>query len=265
MCPVLFRLGGLSVYAYGFFLAMGFVAGAHSAVLMAKKEGISIERVIDLFFYTIFSAIVGARLLFVLIHYDFYLKNPLHVFRIWEGGLVFYGGLVLAAGVSIGYMWRHRLPIWKMVDLFSPSVALGLFLGRMGCFFAGCCYGKATDLPWAVTFTDPNSLARLNIPLHPTQLYDAVNGLAIFFFLMWMKRRKSFDGEIFWLFLLLYSVTRFLIEMLRDDPRGFLFGTLLSTSQAVGIVLAVVSFFMLFYLRGRKGRAETENGYTGNR
>jgi len=255
MFPVLFRWSGLTVYAYGFFLATGFVAGAIFAILAARREGISIERIIDLFFYTIFSAIVGSRLLFVLVNFDFYRKNPLHVFRIWEGGLVFYGGLVLAAGVSIGYMRRHRLPIWKMADLFSPSVALGLFFGRVGCFFAGCCYGKATDLPWAVTFTDPNSLARLNTPLHPAQLYDAANGLAIFFFLLWMRRRKAFDGEIFWLFLLLYSVTRFLIEMLRGDPRGFLFGTLLSTSQAVGIFLAIVSFFMLFYLKRRKGRA----------
>ena len=255
MCPVLFRLGGLAVYAYGFFLAMGFIAGGVLAILVARREGIPSERIIDLFFYTVFSAIVGARLLFVLINFDFYRKNPLHVFRIWEGGLVFYGGLVLAAAVSIGYMWRRRLAVWKMADLFAPSVALGLFFGRLGCFFAGCCYGKETDLPWAVTFTDPNSLARLNIPLHPTQLYDAANGLAIFFFLMWMKRGKRFDGEIFWLLVLLYSVTRFLIEMLRGDPRGFFWDSLLSTSQAIGVVLAFVSLFMLFYLKRRKGSA----------
>jgi len=253
MCPVLFRLGGLTIYAYGFFLALGFAAGAAFAILVARREGIPLERIIDLFFYTVFSAIVGSRLLFVLINFDFYLKNPLHVFRIWEGGLVFYGGLVLAAGVSIAYLWRRRLPLWETADLFAPSVALGLFFGRIGCFFAGCCYGKETDLPWAVTFTDPNSLARLNIPLHPTQLYDAANGLAIFLFLMWMRRRKAFDGEIFWLFVILYSVTRFLIEMLRGDPRGFLLDSLLSTSQAVGVVLALVSLFMLFYLKRKKG------------
>ena len=255
MSPVLFRLGGLSIYAYGFFLALGFVAGAALAIFVARREGIPLERIIDLFFYTVFSAIVGSRLLFVLINFDFFRKNPLNVFRIWEGGLVFYGGLVLAAGVSIAYMWRRRLPIWKMADLFAPSVALGLFFGRIGCFFAGCCYGKEADLPWAVTFTDPNSLARLNIPLHPTQLYDAANGLVIFLFLIWMTRRKTFDGEIFWLLLFLYSVLRFLVEMLRGDPRGFLLDSILSTSQAVGVVLAILSFYMLFYLRRRKGSA----------
>jgi phosphatidylglycerol---prolipoprotein diacylglyceryl transferase len=252
MRPVLFRLGGLTVYAYGFFLAMGIVAGALLAFVEARREGIPIERMIDLFFYSVISAVVGARLLFVIINFDSYRNNPLHVFRVWEGGLVFYGGLVLAAGVSIGYMRRRRLAVWKMADLFAPSVALGLFFGRVGCFFAGCCYGKETTLPWAVTFTDPASLALRNLPLHPTQLYDAGNGLAIFFFLIWLKRRKTFDGEVFWLFLSLYSVTRFFIEIMRGDPRGFLWDGFLSTSQFVGTVLAIVSLFMLFYLGKRE-------------
>jgi phosphatidylglycerol:prolipoprotein diacylglycerol transferase len=112
---------------------------------------------------------------------------------------------------------------------------------------AGCCYGKETSLPWAIVFTNPESLARLNVPLHPTQLYDAVNGLAIFFFLNWMEKRKTFDGQIFWLFLFLYAITRFFIEILRGDPRGFLFGDLLSTSQAIGVLLGIFSLFMLFY------------------
>ncbi len=249
MHPILFRIGGFTVYAYGFFLTLGFVLGALLAARKAQKEGIPFERVVDLFFYTILSAIIGSRVLFVLINFDVYRTNPLQIFKIWEGGLVFYGGLLLAVGVSIGYLRWHRLPIWKMADLFSPFIALGLFFGRVGCFFAGCCYGKETSLPWGITFTDPNSLARLNVPLHPTQLYDAANGLAIFFFLNWMERRKTFDGQILWLFLFLYSTTRFFIEMLRDDPRGFLFQDLLSTSQGIGVFLAILSLFMLFYLK----------------
>jgi phosphatidylglycerol:prolipoprotein diacylglycerol transferase len=140
------------------------------------------------------------------------------------------------------------------LDLVSPLLALGLFFGRIGCFFAGCCYGKETSLPWGVVFTNPNSLARLNVPLHPTQLYDAANGLAIFLFLIWRERRKAFDGQIFSLFLLLYSITRFFIEMLRGDPRGFLFQNLISTSQGIGIFLAILSIFMLFFLEKRDGR-----------
>jgi phosphatidylglycerol:prolipoprotein diacylglycerol transferase len=249
MHPILFRLGGLAVYAYGFFVAIGFVAGVIFATLRARKEGIPFEKVVDLFFYTVLSAILGSRILFVLINLDVYRENPLQIFKIWEGGLVFYGGLILAIGVSIGYMRWHRLPIWKFADLFSPSIALGLFFGRIGCFFAGCCYGRETSLPWGIIFTDPNSLARLNVPLHPTQLYESTSSLIIFFFLNWMEKKKTFDGQLFWLFLFLYSVTRFFIEMLRDDPRGFLFRGLLSTSQGIGIFLAILSIFVLFYLK----------------
>jgi phosphatidylglycerol---prolipoprotein diacylglyceryl transferase len=105
-----------------------------------------------------------------------------------------------------------------------------------------------------VVFKNPDSLARLNVPLHPTQLYDAANGLAIFFFLNWMERRKTFDGQIFWLFLFLYSITRFFIEIFRGDPRGFLFGDFLSTSQGVGILLAILSIFVLFYMKKQSRR-----------
>jgi len=253
MYPILFRFGSLTIYAYGFFLALGFIAGLVLATITARKEGVAFERVVDLFFYTVLSAIIGSRILFVLINFDVYRDNPLQIFKIWEGGLVFYGGLILAVGVSIGYMRWNRLPIWKWADLFSPPIALGLFLGRIGCFFAGCCYGKETSLPWGVIFADPNSLARLNIPLHPVQLYEAGSNLAIFFFLKWREKRKAFEGQIFWLFLFLYSVTRFFIEMLRGDPRGFLFQKLFSTSQAIGVGLVIASLFMLFYLnRGQR-------------
>jgi len=254
MYPILFRLGGFNVYSYGFFVALGFVAGVVLAGLRARKKGIPFERIVDLFFYSVLSAILGSRILFVLVNLDIYRENPLAVFKIWEGGLVFYGGLVLAIGVSLVYMKWHRLPIWKFADLFSPSIALGLFFGRIGCFFAGCCYGKETSLFWGVTFRDMNSLARLNVPLHPTQLYEAASSLAIFFFLDRLEGKKTFDGQVFWFFLLLYSTARFFIEILRDDPRGFLFGEMLSTSQGIGILLAMISILMLFYLERMQRR-----------
>lgn len=177
--------------------------------------------------------------------------------------MVFYGGLILAIIFSIWYMRRHKLPIWKIADHISPLISLGLFFGRIGCFLAGCCYGKETSLPWGVTFTNPNSLARLNVRLHPTQLYEAAIALAIFFFLNWREKKKTFDGQIFWLFLFMYAVTRFFTEMLRGDPRGSLFSALLSTSQGIGIFLAIISFFMLFYLKKGQG-GNGKNGSFGN-
>jgi phosphatidylglycerol:prolipoprotein diacylglycerol transferase len=256
MHPILFQFGSFSIYAYGFFITVGFVTTLLLASLKIRKSkiGISFGNLVDLFFYTVLSAIIGSRALFILINFDDYRQNPMQIFKIWEGGLVFYGGLLLAIGVSLWYMRWHRLPIWKVADLISPLISLGLFFGRIGCFFAGCCYGKETSLPWGVIFKHPDSLAPLNIPLHPTQLYDAANGLAIFFFLNWMEKRKTFDGEIFWLFLFLYAITRFFIETLRGDPRGFLFGNLLSTSQGIGIPLAIFSLFMLFYMKKRYRR-----------
>jgi len=256
MCPILFQSGGFIVYAYGFFIAVGFVASLVLASLKIRnsKIGISFGNLVDLFFYTVLSSIIGSRLLFVIINFNDYRQNPMGIFKIWEGGLVFYGGLLLAIGVSLWYMRWHRLPIWKVADLISPLIALGLFFGRIGCFSAGCCYGKETSLPWGVVFKHPDSLAPLNIPLHPAQLYDAANGLAIFFFLNWMEKRKTFDGQIFWLFLFLYAITRFFIETLRGDPRGFLFGNLLSTSQGIGVPLAIFSLFMLFYMKNKYRR-----------
>ncbi len=253
MYPILFRPDGFTIYSYGFFLILGIVVSGILAIQRVRKEGLPVpfERVADLFFYSVLSAVIGSRILFVLINVDLYRDNPLRIFKIWEGGLVFYGGLILAVGVSIVYMRRHRLPVWKLFDLVSPSLALGLFFGRIGCYFAGCCYGKETLLPWGVIFTDPNSLAQLNVSLHPTQLYDAANGLAIFLFLLWKEKRKAFDGQMFFLFLLFYSVIRFFIEMLRGDPRGFLFRDLISTSQGIGIFMAILSVFMLFFLKRR--------------
>ncbi|HSB05344.1 MAG TPA: prolipoprotein diacylglyceryl transferase [Thermodesulfobacteriota bacterium] len=254
MCPILLQLDGFTVYAYGSILALGIVVGGILILLKARREKISLERVIELFFLAIFSGLVGSRGLYVLIELPLFRENPVKIFRIWEGGLVFYGGLLLAVAMTIGYMKWYQLPIWKMADLFAPSVALGLFFARIGCFMAGCCYGKETSLPWGITFTDPHSLARLNIPLHPTQFYEAAGGFALFLFLTRREKRKSYDGQIFWLFLLLYSVLRFLIEIVRDDPRGFLFGMFLSTSQTVGIFLAILSLFMLNYLGRRRRR-----------
>jgi phosphatidylglycerol---prolipoprotein diacylglyceryl transferase len=254
MHPILCRLDGFTIYSYGFLIVVGFAVGFLLAIRNARRSGVPFERVVDLFFYSLLSSMIGARILFVLTDFDFFRRHPSKILAIWEGGLVFYGGLLLAVVVCAAYMKWHGLPVWKLADLFSPPIALGLFFGRIGCFLAGCCYGRETALPWGVVFTNPESLARLNVPLHPTQLYDAGNGLAIYLVLSWLEGRKTFDGQVFWLFIFLYSVTRSLIEMFRDDPRGFFLGTALSTSQGIGMVLAIASLFMLLYLKNLNRR-----------
>jgi len=176
-------------------------------------------------------------------------KNPLQIFKLWDGGLVLYGGLIPAAVIAIFYMKWYRLPYWKLSDIVSPSIALALFWGKIGCFSAGCCYGKETSLPWRIVFRNPDSLARLNISLHPVQLYEAMLGLALFFYLTIKEKKKVFDGQIFFLLILLYSIVRFFLEIFRGDPRGFLIGNILSISQGIGIILMIISIVMLSFLK----------------
>ena len=241
MHPVLFRIGPLTVHTYGVFVASGFLLGLALAVRQANKEGIPSERIIDIGFYLLLSAIVGSRLLFIAVNAGYYLRHPLDVFKIWEGGLVFYGGLILAIPVAVRYIRKHNLDLWKMTDIFAPSIAIGHVLGRLGCFSAGCCYGKASSLPWAVTFTDPGCLARTGVPLHPTQLYEAAGEFLNFLILITLRRRQSFKGQLFWTYIVLYSVLRFTVEMFRgDEARGYIFSGL-SVSQGISVIMGLVA------------------------
>ncbi|MEK7852135.1 MAG: prolipoprotein diacylglyceryl transferase, partial [Deltaproteobacteria bacterium] len=182
-----------------------------------------------------------------------FIENPLEVFKIWKGGLVFYGGFIGALATGIWYVKRHGMPVWKTSDIIAPAIALGQSLGRIGCFSAGCCYGKESTVPWAVTFTDLNSLARIGVPLHPTQLYEAVLDFCIFLFLISFRKRKTFDGQLIWLYTLLYAIVRLIVESFRGDPRGFV-GGMLATSQFIGIVMIPISIFMLIKLSKTKNK-----------
>ncbi len=252
MYPVLIELGFFKVFTYGFFVASGFFTAIILASRQAKKEGVDPQKILDLCFYIILSALIGARLLYVVVEFDYFIKNPTEMIKFWKGGLVFYGGLILAVVVSILFLKKHQMPISKVGDIMAPSIAIGQVLGRWGCFFAGCCYGKPTDLPWAITFTDSKSLAPLNIGLHPTQVYLSLNALVIFFFLVWFRKRKQFDGQVFWLYGILYSIGRFLIEFLRGDDRGFFVPEILSTSQLIGVFTLGLSLFMFYSLRSKQ-------------
>jgi phosphatidylglycerol:prolipoprotein diacylglycerol transferase len=138
-----------------------------------------------------------------------------------------------------------------VTDIFAPSIAIGHAFGRIGCFLAGCCYGEPCTLPWAVTFTDSRTLAPPGVPLHPTQLYSAIGLLLLFAFLLFLRKKKTFQGELFWTYLLCYSIGRFFLEFLRGDDRGSVLGGLLSTTQAISILLAGISVAMFLYLRGK--------------
>ena len=257
MYPILIEFGFLKIFTYGLLVATGFLVAILLASSRAEKEGLDSQKVLDLCFYVMVSALLGARLLYVVVEYRYFLASPLEIFMFWKGGLVFYGGLILGVLISLWYLKRNQMPMWKTADLLAPSIALGQSIGRWGCFFAGCCFGKKTDVAWGVTFTDPRSSAPLEISLHPTQIYLSLNALFIFMLLMWLSKRKVFDGQILWSYGILYSIGRFLIEYFRGDDRGFPVEQVLSTSQFVGVFVFSFSAFMLLTLYRKSLRSHS--------
>ena len=254
MFPTLFQFGSFALHTYGLFIAVGFLLGIGLALKESRRKGIPSEKILDLSFFIIISAIVGSRLLYVVINYTYYLDHPLAFFKIWEGGLVFYGGFILAFLTGLWYLKKQQLPFWEMGDLLAPSIAIGQVFGRLGCFAAGCCFGEKTDLPWAVTFSHPDSLAPAGVALHPTQLYEALAALVIFLILMLLKGRPSVPGYRILLYLFLYGSVRWGIEFFRGDYRGTLIGGGWSDTQYISLLLITFSIIMALYLKKRKAR-----------
>jgi phosphatidylglycerol:prolipoprotein diacylglycerol transferase len=251
MYPRLFELGPITVYTYGVLLAAAYLLGLQLAIVRAKKRGLDHARVLDLGIYIIISALVGAKLLLLVTDFRTFTADPRELLTLARSGGVFYGGLILAVLVALWYIRRIGLPLWTTCDVFAPGIALGHVVGRFGCLFAGCCYGKPTTRPWGITFTDPFAAANvgtpLGVPLHPTQLYEAGAELLILIVLLATERKgRPFAGRTFWLYMFLYAISRFIIEFFRGDERGMVF--MFSTSQFISLVLAPLSLVMLMYL-----------------
>lgn len=256
MHPILFEVAGFPVYTYGVMLAAAYLLGLQFALWRARRLGLDPNRVMDLGIWIIVSALVGAKLLLLVVEWDRYRFNLTEIVSLLRSAGVFYGGLIVAVLVAFGYMWRHRMPIWSVSDVFAPGIALGHVIGRLGCFFAGCCFGRPTDVPWAVTFRSQyaadNVGTPINIPLHPTQLYEAGAELVILGLLLLLERRgRHFPGRTFWGYMLLYGISRFIIEIYRGDSRGVI--AQLSTSQFVSLLLVPLSILMLVVLARRAG------------
>jgi phosphatidylglycerol:prolipoprotein diacylglycerol transferase len=246
-----FQIPEITVYSYGVLLAASYLLGLRLAMSRAKRWGLDAKRVLDLGIYIIISALVGAKLLLLVVDFNQF-RSIDDVWTLLRSGGVFYGGLLLAVGVAFWYIARHRMPFWTTCDVFAPGIALGHVTGRLGCLAAGCCYGKPTTVSWAITFTNPLAAANvgtpLGIPLHPTQIYEAGAALIILVLLLVTERRgRPFPGRTFWSYMFLYAVSRYIIEIYRGDPRGMVFD-LFSTSQFISLVLAPLSLVMLVWL-----------------
>jgi phosphatidylglycerol:prolipoprotein diacylglycerol transferase len=245
------HFGTITIYTYGVLLAAAYLLGLQMALVRAKARSLDPTRVMDLGIYIIISALVGAKLLLLVTDFKTFKSNPAELFNLLREGGVFYGGLLVAVVVGLWYIRRVKLPLWLTCDAFAPGIALGHVIGRFGCLFAGCCFGKPTSVAWAITFTDPFAAANvgtpLNIPLHPTQLYEAGAEFLILLFLLGTEKfGRKFSGRTFWLYMLLYAVSRYIIEFYRGDERGTV-GPF-STSQFISLVLAPLAIAMLVYL-----------------
>lgn len=261
MYPELFRIGDFPVTSYGLWLAVGMVTALFAASRLAVRDGLPKERIYDLGLWTLIGGLLGSKLLM------FFVDDNVQIFSLdfLRSGGVYYGGLIggfLAVAVLIRW---YKLPFWKVADAFAPAVALGQAFGRQGCFAAGCCWGKPTDWWWGVHFTEKGNeytgvpIAE-NVHLHPTQLIESFTMLAVFGLLVWLHRNKKFDGQVLIAYGIIYAIFRFLIEFIRDDPRGDLMGltsaTGLSTSQLVSLLVAGASIiFMIMRLRSTNDSA----------
>jgi phosphatidylglycerol---prolipoprotein diacylglyceryl transferase len=244
-------LGTITIYTYGVLLAAAYLLGLQLALTRAKSRGLDSARVMDLGIYIIISALLGAKLLLLFTDFQTFKTNPAELFNLLREGGVFYGGLIVAVTVALWYIRRVGLPLWTTCDVFAPGIALGHVVGRFGCLFAGCCFGKPTTVPWAITFTNQfahdNVGTPLNTPLHPTQLYEAGAELLILVFLLTTEKSgRKFPGRTFWLYMLLYGISRYVIEFYRGDERGSI-GPF-STSQFISLLLVPLAVVMLLYL-----------------
>ena len=249
MHPVLLSFGSIAIHTYGFFIAIGFLVALSVIKNLSLRSQMNVDRTLDLAFWCLLVGFVGCRLLFVLTRLDTYLHDPLSIFKVWEGGLVFFGGPIAAIPFFIWYTRKHHLNVWKALDVCAIGLVVAHAFGRLGCFSAGCCYGKPTEGPFGVRFySDLVDKHYHGIPLHPTQLYESFALFALFTGLLIIYKRRSFDGQAVLTYFLIYPLIRSVIEIFRGDViRGFVIEDILSTSQFISILIFLIAGGALYY------------------
>lgn len=268
MHPILLECGPMTLHYYGLMVALGYLAAISFAVRAAPQVGLKKELVLDAAFYIIIFSIIGGRLLYVSVEFPYYLENPLEIIMLHHGGSVYWGGFIFSAPLIYLWLRRQRVNPWDFADLVAPHVALGHAIGRIGCFLNGCCYGTPTDAWWGTVFP----VLHDQVSRVPIQLVSSAVNLGLFFVLSWMLHSTSreaagasgdeceasnravaglsrlgcrFRGQVFWSYVLLYSILRFTIEFWRDDSRGGIPGTQLSTSQVICVVGVALGVYIL--------------------
>ncbi|MCS7227943.1 MAG: prolipoprotein diacylglyceryl transferase, partial [Endomicrobia bacterium] len=213
MFPVLFRIGGITLRSYGLFVAVGVLLGYNYVRYQGViHKNFELKFLSNFLFYTIIAGFIGGRLFYVLLNLDYYKTHIISVLKIWEGGLVFYGGFIAGLVFGIFYALVHKKNILTLMDVVTPGLYLGLSVGRIGCFFAGCCYGRQTESFLGVVFTHYESLAPIGVKIFPTQLFESIYSLIIFLFTHFLVVKNKLKNKIFFLGGILYSLFRFINE-----------------------------------------------------
>ena len=255
MHPILIHIGWLTLPTYGLMMVIAILAAIYTVHLLGRREGLKADQIFDFSVWLVIVGLLGAKVLMIVSNWGYYKANPGQIFskETFMAGGVFYGGFLASVLFAIWYVHVYKLPLWKVFDAYSPAISLGLGIGRIGCFAAGCDYGKPTSSFLGVTFTNPYSHdvtgVPLGVPLYPTQPLEFLVCVLIFASLLLLYKHKRYDGQVFVVYVVMYAVARFLMEFLRgDSDRGFVFNGLLSTSQFIAI-LAVAAAAVIFLKR----------------
>jgi phosphatidylglycerol:prolipoprotein diacylglycerol transferase len=253
MHPILFEINlgfiRIPLHSYGFLIAIGFLCGIATVRKLSVRSKMNPDINADLAFWLLMYGFIGARVLFIFTRLEYFLENPIDMFKVWEGGLVFFGGLIAATGYAVFYFKKHKLNVWKMIDVLSPGLVIAHAFGRMGCLMAGCCYGRLTNEPWGIKLnSELVDDALKGVPLHPTQIYESVSLFILYAGMMHIFRTKKFDGQVGLTYFVLYPIIRSIIEIYRGDSiRGFVIEGVLSTSQFISIGVFAVALTVLLY------------------
>lgn len=240
MHPILFQLGSLQVRSYGVMIVIGFALAVWWAMRVAPRYGIDPEQILDCVLLTALAGILGSRLVYVALDWGDFVRQPLHLFYFWEGGLSFHGAFI-GGGLAVAFLAKRKgIPFLRLADVLAPGVALAYAIGRIGCFLGGCCYGVPTDLPWACSFQDPFRPHLHTPPSHPTQIYASLSNLLIFALLARMQKPPHPAGKVFWAYLALYGVYRFIVEFWRIGATSSVLALGLSDAQWVSVLMVFV-------------------------
>lgn len=252
MYPILFHLGPITVHSYGVLVATAILLGLWLGKRQAARMGLDSEQVWNIGIYMILFGLVGSKLWYIIENGEYYFANPSQIFSMntFQAAGVFYGGFLAALATGIYFIRKSGVHYLALLDAYAAPVALGHGLGRLGCFSAGCCYGKATDVPWGVTFHSEYANQVTGVPLgvrlHPTQLYEAAAELLLLMFLVWFGKRQAFRGQLFAIYMIGYGIIRGIVEFFRGDPgRTPLFNDSGSLMQVVSLGFIALGVWVL--------------------